>query len=141
MADDDNNNDTDQDDAPAPQESNAAPQPRYGPDTRGRYPIPQHVRYRVRKHPAGGHVATIEIPCGKSPAVISMGGDNALDAIMRAQKLAEQITSNPVFAAVAPPGTALAVKAIGMLASNPTARTLGKFAGRGARKLAHLFGF
>lgn len=99
-----------------------------------------NTTWRIRRLPTGEWVAMIRFRTGDGPygvATVSGMGAGQSEAITRAAVLANQIASNPVFAAVAPPGTAAAIKAISAIAkSKDVQRTLAKFAGPGARRLA-----
>jgi hypothetical protein len=100
------------------------------------------VTYDVREIP-NGYIAIIQFPIASGmgavgePGAVIMGGDNPRQALARAAVLADQITNSPIFAAVAPPGTAAAIKAIKALAKSTDARRLlRRFAGPGAERLA-----
>ena len=72
-------------------------------------------------------------------ATVKAKGKTPADATMKAAALAQSMLKNPIFQAVAPPGSAAAVKAIGMLAhgfkSGRVQKVLKKFSGRGAKRL------
>lgn len=98
-----------------------------------------NTSWRIRRVPQG-YVAIIRFRTGDGPygvASVSGMGAGEGEAIQRAAVLANKIASNPIFASVAPPGTAAAIKAISAIAkSKDVQRTLAKYAGPGARRLA-----
>lgn len=72
-------------------------------------------------------------------ARVTARGKTPAHATMKAAALAQSMLKNPIFQAVAPPGSAAAVKAIGMLARGfqrgDVKRVLKKFTGKGAKRL------
>jgi hypothetical protein len=96
--------------------------------------------WKIRRAADGGFVAIIRFRTGDGPhgiATVSALGAAEGDAIARAAVLANQLASSPIFNAVAPPGTAAAIRAISAIAkSKDVQRTLSKYAGPGARRLA-----
>lgn len=68
-------------------------------------------------------------------ATVSTKGSTPPDALHRASALADQITSSPIFQAVAPPGTAAAISAIKDIASSGPAKVAEKYVGEGAKRL------
>lgn len=72
-------------------------------------------------------------------ARISAKGKTPAKAAMKAAALAQSMLKNPIFQAVAPPGSAAAIQAIGMLARGfqrgDVKRILKKFSGKGAKRL------
>lgn len=94
----------------------------------------QRVTWKLRR--AGdGFEGEIILPAPVAPVAISTKGRNKQEAIARAASVAKSIATNPILSAVLPPGTPLAVEAISQLAKSPTAQTLKKFAGPGAKRL------
>lgn len=76
------------------------------------------------------------------PSKVIAHGANPQAAVHRAAMLADQITSSPIFQAVAPPGTAAAVKAIKMIAGSKSVQQVAtKFVGPGAKRLFKAIGF
>lgn len=99
------------------------------------------VTWSVRRTPNGQHVALIRFSAGP-PAHVGAVGASRAQALQRAAVLARQLADSPVFAAVAPPGTGAAIKAIHALAtSRDVRRTLSRYAGPGARRLARALKF
>lgn len=100
------------------------------------------VTYQTRRVP-GGHVAIVRFHTGGPGAdTVGASGKSAREALARAAVLANQIASSEVFQAVAPPGTAAAIKAIAALSKAPDpVQLLGKYAGPGARRLARKLKF
>jgi len=72
-------------------------------------------------------------------ASVTAKGRTPAHAAMKAAALAQSMLKNPLFAAVAPPGSAAAVKALGLLArgfqSGDVQKVLKKFSGKGAKRL------
>lgn len=98
------------------------------------------INWRIRRTP-DGHEATITIPTEASPVSISAIGFDEKAALSTAASVANQLAKNPIFQAVAPPGTAAALKAINLLAKSKVAsKVLSTFAGPGARRLASALG-
>lgn len=96
----------------------------------------QNVKARFKRSPDGSSwEGEILIPAPLAPVKVATKGANKRDAIARAASAAQMITSNPILASVLPPGTGLAVNGLLKLAQNPTAKTLAKFAGPGAKRL------
>lgn len=97
------------------------------------------AHWKIRRTP-DGHVAIVRFRTGDGPngiATVSAIGADEGDALARAAVLAKQITESPIFAAVAPPGTAAAIKAISAIAKSKDVRAaLSRYAGPGARRLA-----
>lgn len=95
--------------------------------------------WKIRRVP-DGYVAIVRFRTGDGPsgiASVSALGAGEADALKRAALLAEQISQSPIFAAVAPPGTAAAIKAISAIAKSPDVKaTMRKYVGPGARRLA-----
>ena len=100
------------------------------------------ARWTIKRNPrGGGFIATIEFDAGP-PAHVGAAGSSERQALARAAVLARQLTESPVFAAVAPPGTAAAIRAIHALATSKDVRaTLERYTGRGARRLARALKF
>jgi hypothetical protein len=105
------------------------------------------LRYNHRRAPSGAHVVTLTYDphtiSGRSmPIHVGAEGATAKQAITRAAVALRALSSNPVAAAIMPPGTALAIEAINRLvSSSDIKRTVSRFAGKGARRLARVFGF
>lgn len=95
--------------------------------------------WKIRRVP-DGYVAIVRFRTGDGPngiATVSAIGGGEQDALKRAAILAEQITQSPIFAAVAPPGTRAAIKAISEIAKSKDVRkAMRKYVGPGARRLA-----
>lgn len=72
-------------------------------------------------------------------AKVTAKGRTPAHATMKAAALAQSMMTNPIFQAIAPPGSAAAVKAIGMLARGfqrgDVQSVLKKFTGKGAKRL------
>lgn len=104
----------------------------------------QEVRFRASRR-GDKWIAVLQFPTGDGPhgqaSVVASGGDEDA-AVLRAAEIADKIASNPIFQAVAPPGTAAAIKAVRLLAANKNVRrVVSRFAGPGARRLRKVFGF
>lgn len=98
------------------------------------------ARWHLKREPNGEYIATIRFSAadgGVDDAHVGAVGASRRQALARAAVLAKQLTESPVFVAVAPPGTAAAIKAIHALATSRDVRkTLERYTGRGARRLA-----
>lgn len=99
------------------------------------------ARWHLKRDPRTGEwVATIRFAAsdaGEPDAHVGATGTNRRQALARAAVLARQLTESPIFVAVAPPGTAAAIRAIHAVATSRDVRaTLEKYTGRGARRLA-----
>jgi len=92
------------------------------------------------KRAADGWAGIIDIPLPLAPVRVMTKGRNKQEAIARAAVAAKAIATNPLLQAVMPPGTGAAVMAITALAQSPTAQTLTKFAGPGAKRLVKALG-
>ena len=88
------------------------------------------------KRVGGTWVGTVTIPFPGRTVAISTTGRKRVDALLAAATAAKAIASNPLLSAVLPPGTPLAIEAITRIAKSPTAKTLRRFAGPGAKRLA-----
>jgi hypothetical protein len=98
------------------------------------------ARWTIKRDRNGEFVAIIRFSAadgGTDDAHVGAVGASRRQALARAAVLARQLTESPVFVAVAPPGTAAAIKAIHALATSKDVRkTLERYTGRGARRLA-----
>ena len=97
------------------------------------------IPVRFQKTKGGGFVTlTIDLTGGEAVSARAFGKTPA-GATMKAAALAQSIAKNPIFQALAPPGSAAAVKAIGLLARGVKAgnidKVIKKFAGKGAKRL------
>lgn len=93
------------------------------------------IPFTAKKGADGTWQGTFQIPLPVGPATVSTTGRNRQEAVARAAVLAKSIVQNPLIASVLPPGAPLAVAALSKLAQSPTAATLAKFAGPGAKRL------
>lgn len=83
----------------------------------------------------------LTIPGRVYPTSIATQGPDKQAAVHRAAILADQITSSPIFQAVAPPGTMAAVKAIKFIAGSKDVQAIAsKFVGPGAKRLIGALG-
>lgn len=98
----------------------------------------QRVTWSFKPSPKGGWEGIVEIPFPAAPVKVSTRARTKQDAINRAATAAKQIVSNPLLAAVLPPGSGVAVEAITKLATDPSAIT--RFAGPGAKRLVKALG-
>jgi len=92
------------------------------------------------KKKKGGYVATIYLDCGDGGFAAKGMAKSPAGAIMKASALASSLESNPIFQAIAPPGTLASIKAARLLAKGLKAgsalKVLKKFSGKGAKRLA-----
>lgn len=97
--------------------------------------------WKVRRTPDGWR-ADIEFRLAGLGCAVGADGPSQRQALARAAAIANQLAQSPILAAVAPPGTAAAVKAISALAKSRDVRAaLSRFRGPGARRLARsIFG-
>lgn len=90
-----------------------------------------------------GHHARVVIPRGGylTPITVGAVGGSPAEAVHRAALVAQQIASNPVLAAVLPPGTGVALGKIvslsGAIRAGRGRQMLAQMAGPGARRLFH----
>jgi hypothetical protein len=96
------------------------------------------VTWNLKPAAGGGWEGVINIPLPVAPVKVATRGRNKKQALARAAAAANSIASNPLLAAVLPPGTSTAVKAITELAVDPSA--LKRFAGPGAKRLVKALG-
>lgn len=92
------------------------------------------------KKQKGGYLATVYLDCGDGGFEAKGFAKTQAGAIMKAASLASSLESNPIFQAIAPPGTLASIKAARMLAKGLKAgsalKVLKKFSGKGAKRLA-----
>lgn len=98
----------------------------------------QRVTWKLKPSAGGGYEGEIVIPLPVAPVKVATRGRNKKEALARAAAAANSIASNPLLAAVLPPGTPLAVKAITELSKDPAA--IARFAGPGAKRLVKALG-
>lgn len=93
--------------------------------------------WKIKRGP-NGVVAIVRFSAGApGPAMVGAAGATERQALARATVIAKQIAESPIFQAVAPPGTAAALKAINAIATSKDIQaTLAKYSGPGARRLA-----
>lgn len=96
------------------------------------------AQWKIKTSNGGGRWnGEITVLAGAYPIVLGAEGKSPAQALARAAVIADQLTQSPIFAAVAPPGTMAAIAAIKALASSKDLRrTLRKFGGPGAQRLA-----
>lgn len=83
----------------------------------------------------GGYEGVVSIPMPDGTAAkVSLTGRNRQEAVARAATFAKKAIENPLIASILPPGTPLAVEALEALSKSPTAKTLKKYAGPGAKR-------
>lgn len=89
-----------------------------------------------------GWEGTVKVMVGSLPMRVGAEGVNARQALARAAIAMRAIAESPVARAALPPGTAAAIEAIHALATSRNIhRTLRKYGGAGARRLARALGF
>jgi hypothetical protein len=98
----------------------------------------QRVTWKLKPSAGGGYEGEVVIPLPVAPVTVTTRGRSKKQALARAAAAANSIASNPLLAAVLPPGTPTAVKAITALATDPSSIT--RFAGPGAKRLAKALG-
>ena len=105
------------------------------------------IKWKLKRRGPDKWVGTIVMPTmgpGRGLAVSSAAGSKA-QALAQAAGIASQIANNPLLQAALPPGTGLAVKAMGKLASSAAAgkagKVLKKLTGKGAKRLVKALKF
>ena len=103
------------------------------------------IRWQLRRS-GDGWTGVIDVPidgAGAVARVVARGPDKA-QALAKAASIADQITSNPVLAAVLPPQAAIALKATKALAKSAAVGKLAdaarSLAGPGVKRLSKALG-
>lgn len=108
------------------------------------------IKWKIKRRGPDTWVGTIVLPRGaggmaRGLSVIGPVAATKADAISQAAAIANQIASNPLLQAAFPPGTGVAVKAIGRLAAaaakGKAGRLLKKLTGKGAKRLVKALKF
>jgi hypothetical protein len=110
------------------------------------------IKFKMRRTPQGfdGMIVVphgaCRLPSGTTqpgPLAVKASSKNPAAALAKAANVADAIASNPMLAAVMPPGTAVALKATKFLASSAAAGKLGsalkRVSGPGAKRLVSAF--
>jgi hypothetical protein len=111
-----------------------------------------HIAFKMRRTPEGfdGMIVVphgvCRLPTGEAmpgPLAVKASSKSPTNALAKAANVADALASNPVLAAVMPPGTAVALKATKFLANSAAAGKLGsalkKVSGPGAARLIGAF--
>lgn len=107
------------------------------------------IKWKLKRRGPDLWVGTIVLPRGSGlPGGLAVTGPQAktkAGAILQAASIANQIASNPLLQAAFPPGTGVAVKAMGKLAAaaakGKAGKLLKKLTGKGAKRLVKALKF
>lgn len=94
------------------------------------------VKWTMKKLPDGRWSGTVQLPLnfGMTPVRVKATSSDGAAAVRKAASLASKVAENPLLAAIMPPGTPNAIKAIDAIADKGPA-VLKKFAGPGVKRV------
>jgi len=103
------------------------------------------IKWSMHRLADGSFRGVVVLPTGPKGLAVRAKAKTKEDALHRAAVVAQAVADNPLVSAALPPGTAVAVKAIGFLAKSSAAGVLGdamkKVTGEGAKRLADALKF
>lgn len=103
------------------------------------------IKWEMRRTKDGGYQGSVTLPSGGKGFKVRAKANTKEDALARAATVAAAVAANPLLQAVLPPGTGVAVKAVGYLARSAEAGQLagamGKITGEGAKRLVSALKF